>query len=262
MKFLSEIFGFESESCKATVDEDDAQPDDTFADVVHDISKTVRRKLSWCMFQAKKYRRRSGSQSRIDERRRMYERRHTIIGNELETTNNVVPKSHSENAISDCDANYASGQRRTRAASISSGLGGIKSKLFSRRISSDSIGKIDEESSTGNENSKRFSRQMSSDGIGMAAGISNTMDTKSKAYSRQISADNIGKINEVPKSGIPKSQSDGAIWTHLIPRVSKNEVQDRVATKLAARRQEICGMSSAQRVAYFRNKYGLQDNTN
>ena len=205
MKFLSEIFGFESDTKKVAEEDVDDSAEYLFSDIVDDISKTFRRKLSWCKFKAGQFQRHAQSQSRVYERRKMYERRHTIVGNENIITSNDIPKSLSGNVILEDKADHTS-------------------RLYETRHS-----------------------------------ISDSMDTKSKSFSRKISADSIRKIatNDLPKSGIPKSRSDSAIWTHLIPRVTKNEVEDRVATKLAARRKELCGMTSSQRVSFFRNKYGL-----
>ena len=208
MKFLSEIFGFESDSKKVAEEDVDDSAEYLFSDIVDDISKTFRRKLSWCKFKAGQFQRHAQSQSRVNERRKMYERRHTISGNENIITS--IPKSLSGNVILEDKADHTS-------------------RLYETRTS-----------------------------------ISDRVDTRSQSFSRQISADSIRKIasNDLPKSGIPKSRSDSAIWTHLIPRVTKNEVEDRVATKLAARRKEVCGMTSSQRVAFFRNKYGLHQDEN
>ena len=60
---------------------------------------------------------------------------------------------------------------------------------------------------------------------------------------------------------LPKGCSRGSDnMTHL-ERVTKNDVEEMVATKLAARRKEIAGMTSSQRIAHFRKKYGLGDST-
>ena len=211
MKFLSEVFGFESDTKKVAEEDVDDSAEYLFSDIVDDISKTFRRKLSWCKFKAGQFQRHAQSQSRVYERRKMYERRHTIAGNENIITSNDIPKSLSGNAILEDKADHTSRLCEARTS-----------------ISSDRV------------------------------------DTSSNSFSRQISADSIRKIasNDLPKSGIPKSRSDSAIWTHLIPRVTKNEVEDRVATKLAARRNEFCGMTSSQRVAFFRNKYGLHQDKN
>ena len=210
MNFLSEIFGFDSDSNKVAEEDVDDSVEYLFSDMVDDITKTFRRKLSWCKFKGRQFQRHAQSQTCQNERRKMYERRHTIAGNENIITSNDIPKSLSGNVILEDKADHTS-------------------RLYEARTS-----------------------------------ISDRVDTSSNSFSRQISADSIRKIasNDLPKSGIPKSRSDSAIWTHLVPRVTKNEVEDRVATKLSARRKEFCGMTSSHRVAFFRNKYGLHQDKN
>ena len=75
--------------------------------------------------------------------------------------------------------------------------------------------------------------------------------TNSSAKSRESSPNCIGKIanNDLP--------SQSYVKTHLNPRTTRNDVTDRVATKLAARRKEIAGMTSSQRIVHFRNKYSI-----
>ena len=93
-------------------------------------------------------------------------------------------------------------------------------------------------------------------------GISKRVDNRpnSKTFSRKISAPDVRRIatKDLPNSGASKTRYDGAVWSNVcIPRLTKNEVQDRVAIKLADRRKTVCGMTSSQRIAYFRNKYDL-----
>ena len=57
-----------------------------------------------------------------------------------------------------------------------------------------------------------------------------------------------------------RCQRQGANTILHRQRVSTNDVKERVAVQLAARRKEIAGMTSAQRIAHFRNKYGLNEN--
>ena len=85
--------------------------------------------------------------------------------------------------------------------------------------------------------------------------LSDDVVTKSSVNLRGSSADYIWKnaINDMPRSVSHKSP----IKTHPNLQVPRNDVTDRVATKLAARRKDIAGMTSSQRVAYFRNKYSI-----
>ena len=57
-----------------------------------------------------------------------------------------------------------------------------------------------------------------------------------------------------------RCQRQGANTILPRQRVSTKDVKERVAVQLAARRKEIAGMTSSQRTAYFRKKYGLTEN--
>ena len=66
---------------------------------------------------------------------------------------------------------------------------------------------------------------------------------------------NIG-ANDLPR----RCQRQGANTILPRQRVSTNDVKERVAVQLAARRKEIAGMTSSQRTAHFRKKYCLTEN--
>ena len=86
------------------------------------------------------------------------------------------------------------------------------------------------------------------------------METKSNAFWSQTSADSIGKTKDLStRRGIPKYQTDSAISTTLVQREMRIDLENTMTTKLAARRRELRGMTSSQRVAHFRQKYGLKE---
>ena len=115
MKFLSEIFGFESSSNRDTEKDDENPAEEMFA-MFDDITKIIRRKLSWCRFQARQIQRRR-SQSHLYDRRQMYDSasrgRNTIdsVRNIL-STDNGIPKRCSDGAILENITNLMA--RRTR----------------------------------------------------------------------------------------------------------------------------------------------------
>ena len=229
--FLSGMFGFKSNSNESEAEDVDDQADDLFSNIVDDITKTFRRTLSWCKFKVGQFQRHAQSQTRLNERREMYERKYNIARNEniiINERRKVYERRHS---IA-CDESILTSNGLTKSLS-----GNVLLK--------------DTAEYTSRLNETRIS-------------ISDRVKPKSKALSRQFSADDVWKIatNDLSKSDITKSRSDSAISTHLIPRVTKNEVEDRVSKELAARRKEMCGMTSFQRVAFFRDKYGLCENKN
>ena len=223
------MFGFESNSNESEAEDVDDQADYLFSNIVDDITKTFRRTLSWCKFKVRQFQRHAQSQTRLNERREMYERKYSIARNE-----NII--------INERGKMYERGHSIAFDESIITNNGLTKS-LSGNVILEDTV-----------EFTSRLNEKRSS--------ITDRVNPKSKALSRQFSADDVWKIatNDLSKSDIPKSGTDNAISTHLIPRVTKNEVEDRVSKELAARRKEMCGMTSFQRVAFFRDKYGLQEN--
>ena len=93
---------------------------------------------------------------------------------------------------------------------------------------------------------------------GQNVGVVDNVVTTSCANSLGSAVSDNGKIvaNNLPR----RCQRQGANTILHSQRVSTNDVKARVAVQLAARRKEIAGMTSAQRVAHFRNKYGLNEN--
>ena len=93
---------------------------------------------------------------------------------------------------------------------------------------------------------------------GQNVGVPDNVVITSSANSLGSAVSDNGKIdaNNLPR----RCQRQGA--NRILPRqrVSTNDVKERVAVQLAARREEIAGMTSAQRIAHFRNKYGLNEN--
>ena len=240
MNFLSGIFGFKSDSDKAAEKDEISHTEYVFSDIIDDITRTVRRKVSWCMFRARQFQRRRQTGARLAERREMYSHRHATFGNRNAEVRHVVPAKHIvpenpfDNAISGYRTTQVSGQYTT-GASVPNRVYMFQSKTVSRQVTTDNV---------------------------KTTGIAKRVDNRpnSKTFSRKISAPNVRKITTkgLPNSGTSKTRSDGAVRANVyIPRLTKNEVQDRVAIKLADRRKTVCGMTSSQRIAYFRNKYDL-----
>ena len=116
----------------------------------------------------------------------------------------------------------------------------------------------DEKSASGITN-LRTKLNLESGQHGRSAGISGSYVTTTSANFR--GSCRLRDNRKYVANDLPKGCSRGSDnMTHL-ERVTKNDVEEMVATKLAARRKEIAGMTSSQRIAHFRKKYGLGDST-
>ena len=93
---------------------------------------------------------------------------------------------------------------------------------------------------------------------GQNFGVVDNVVTTSSANSLGSAVSDNGKI--VANNLTRRCQMQGANTILPRQRVSTNDVKERVAVQLAARKKESAGMTSAQRVAHFRNKYGLNEN--
>ena len=207
MEFISELLGFSNGSQNNARNENDRPDDgngndnldDDVLGVLADITKTARAKLSWFMFKARQFQRRTQWQSnRHEDRRRMYE---------------VFPAG---SGVSD---------NKTRTY-------GVSSKL-SENVTLD--------------NTPRFNSILH----GTSADMPDDAMTNASAYLRESSI-----IHDGMPERLNKSRRDGNLRAHCDRCVT--DVESRVATELAVRRQEIAGMTSSQRVTYFRKKYGLE----
>ena len=214
MEFISDILGFrigsqnntENENSKTDGGKVNENLDDDTLGVLSDIAKIARAKLSWFMFKARHFQRRTQSQpGRHERRRRMYD---------------TVP---SGSCVSD---------NKTRTYGVSSQL--------SENVTLD--------------NTPRFNSRLH----GTNADLPDDAMTNTSAYLRESSIfhDIIVATNGLQKR-LDKSRRDGNLRAHCNRCVT--DVESRVATELAARRQEIAGMTSSQRVTYFRKKYGLEN---
>ena len=115
MNFLSGIFGFKSDSDKTSEKDEINHTENVFSDIIDDMTRKVRRKVSWCIFKARQFQRRRQTGARLSERREMYTHRHATSGSRNAEVRHVVlarpivPENPFENAISGYRTTQVSG---------------------------------------------------------------------------------------------------------------------------------------------------------